>query len=304
MINNKIKFGVGILILLFFINIGVAIYYVLDQKGVFDKRYSFYFTSQSADPFVIGMPVKLSGFKIGYVDSLKLNDDGSVRINFSIDEKNRKWVMKESIIMIQKPLLGSAQIILYPAVDNPLLQEGSKLAVYENSDINDLIFKLKPIMEKVENIVISVDKITSYLAREDSELVKIVKNLEVFTSRIAQNQSMLTTITGDENSTKSLIQTVNILPKIVQNIDNLTSNLNSEITPEVVDFLKELKEIAKDVRSKLQKLDGVVNSVGGYENDIVRIKEDINTAIVKSNEILEKVDSIFPGEKSTDVELP
>lgn len=304
MINNKVKFGVGVLILILFLNIGIVFYYVLNEKGIFDKRYDYHFITYSADPFAMGMPIKVSGFKIGYINNIKLNDNGSVEISFSIDEQNQKWITKESIIMIRKPLLGPAEIILYPAIDNEVLREGSKLKVYESNDINEVIYKLAPIMEKIENIVNSVDKITSYLARDNSELVNIVKNLESFSTKLIENPSVLTTITGDKKATDSLIMTINKLPLMVENINKLSSNLNTDIAPEVLNFIKELRGIAQDVKLKLERLNGVVDSVGSSKDDIIKIKEDINTAISRSNKILEKVDTLLPADNSNKVQLP
>lgn len=304
MTYNRIKLGVGIFILLFFLNVGVVVYYILSEKGIFDERYNYTFSTYSADPFTIGMPVKISGFKIGYIEKIRLMDDGSVKVTFSVNRDNRKWIMKGSIIIIRKPLLGSPQILLYPAVDNPVLADGSKIEVYESNDINDVIYKLKPIVEKMENIVNSVDKITSYLARDDSELVKIVKNLEEFSRTLAKNKSILTTVTGDQKATDSLIETINTLPVLVENINKLSADMNDDIVPEITKFLKELGVIAQDVRSKLQRLDGVVDSVGSYESDIIGLKDDIKTGITKSNEILEKVDTLLPGENDTEVPLP
>lgn len=326
MTYNRMKFGVGVFILLFILNVTVVVYYILDEKGVFDKRYNYSFSTFSADPFTIGMPVKVSGFKIGYVDKIQLENDGSVKISFSVNKQNQKWVLKESIIMIRKPLLGSAQIVLYPAVDNPVLEDGSKIEVYESNDINEVIYKLQPIVEKIENIVSSVDKITSYLARDDSELVKIVKNLEEFTTTLAKNRSVLTTITGDQNATNSLIKTVNGLPVLIDNFSKIGSGVNDEVIPnvnllikdlskigtgvnsEIIPnlnlFIKDLRGIVTDVNSKLKRLDGLVNSVGSYDSDIMILKDEIKTGIVKSNKILEKVDTLLPAKKQMEVELP
>ena len=69
-------------------------------------------------------------------------------------------------------------------------------------------------------------------------------------------------------------------------------------------FVKQLGKIAKDIESKLKTLDGVVNSVGSYDKDLISIKEQIKVGISKSNEIIQKVDTIFQDKKSEKVNLP
>jgi ABC-type transporter Mla subunit MlaD len=206
--------------------------------------------------------------------------------------------------MLKKPLLGSSYIILYSAIGNSILNDGSKLDIIVSNDIDDLVLKLNPVVTKLENIVNSVDKITTYLAKDDSELMKIVKNIEKFTSLLIENKSLLTTITGNEKATNSLIDSMEKLPSLMDNINKISSNVDKEIIPEVTKFIKELSEIAKDIENKLQKLDGVVNSVGSYDKDLLQIKDGIKTGILKSNEIIEKVDNLFQNQTDKKVILP
>jgi ABC-type transporter Mla subunit MlaD len=298
------KFKVGLFIFIFLINIAIAISYLLVQKGVFDKHYTYYFKAFSAEPYRIGMPIKVSGFKIGYVDSIKLLADTTVQIGFSVDESNRRWVLKESVIMIKKPLLGETNILLYTSAENPILEDESELKVFQTDDINDLIFKLTPVVEKIENIVTSVDKITTYLAKDDSEIIKILKNIEKFSDTLAKNNSLLTTITGDQSATNALTKSVKKLPAMMDNFNSLSKDVKDDILPPISEFVKELGNIAVDIKQKLKKLDSVVNSVDGYKGDIDKIKEDIKVSIIKSNQILDKVNSIFIDKNNKEVTLP
>jgi enoyl-[acyl-carrier-protein] reductase (NADH) len=134
--------------------------------------------------------------------------------------------------------------------------------------------------------------------------MKIVKNIEKFTSLLIENKSLLTTITGNEKATNSLIESMEKLPSLMNNINKISSNVDKEIIPEVTKFIKELSEIAKDIENKLQKLDGVVNSVGSYDKDLLQIKDGIKTGILKSNEIIEKVDNLFQNQTDKKVILP
>jgi phospholipid/cholesterol/gamma-HCH transport system substrate-binding protein len=304
MTYNKMKLGVGIFILLFFLNIVIIISYILVQKGTFDTKYHYYFKAYSADSLSIGMPVKVSGFTVGYVNSIELQDDGSVVISFEVNSKNRKWVCDESVLMIRKPLLGSPTVILYSAIGNPVLKDGSTLKAIMSNDINDLVLKLEPIVNKMENIVTSVEKITTYLARDDSDVIKTIRNIQQFSANLVKHKSLLTSITGDQNATDSLIQTVNKLPKIVDNVNSLSVDVRKQIIPPLSEFIKQLQNITKDIQQKLKKLDKVVDSVSSSDKDIINIKQQVNTAITKSNELIEKVDAIFQDKNKNKVNLP
>ena len=304
MVNNRFKLKVGLFVIFLLINAIGIIYYILLQKGTFDKRYKYHFTAYSAETLSVGMPVKVSGFAIGRVDEIKLLDNGVVKLTFSVDKENQKWVCEESLLMIRKPLIGSAHIILYSAIGNSILEEGSTIQTLVSNDINDLVLKLEPIVTKMGNIVNSVDKITNYLAKDDSELMKTIRNIEKFSATLAENKALLTSITGDEESTQSFIKTINQLPLLVNKFNTISSNVNKDLIPQLAQFLKQLETIAKDIQLKLKSLDGVVNSVASYDKDLLGIKEQIKIGISKSNEIIQKVDGIFQNKKDAKVVLP
>ncbi len=304
MSTSRLKLKVGILVLLLLLNAVFIIGYTLIKDGIFEKKFSYYFSTYSADALTVGMPVKVSGFEVGQVDTIKLLDNGTVELSFSVNEENQKWVSEDSLLMIRKPLIGSSYIILYSAIGNPILKEGSTIQTLISNDINDLVLKLEPIVLKMENIVNSVDKITTYLAKDDSELMKTVKNIEKFSETLAKNKSLLTTITGDKKATESFIKTINELPLLVNRFNNISSDVHKDILPLLTQFVKQLGEIAKDIELKLKTLDGVVNSVGSYDKDLISIKEQIKVGISKSNEIIQKVDTIFQDKKSEKVNLP
>ncbi len=304
MSTSRLKLKVGILVLLLLLNAVFIIGYTLIKDGIFEKKFSYYFSTYSADALTVGMPVKVSGFEVGQVDTIKLLDNGTVELSFSVNEENQKWVSEDSLLMIRKPLIGSSYIILYSAIGNPILKEGSTIQTLISNDINDLVLKLEPIVLKMENIVNSVDKITTYLAKDDSELMKTVKNIEKFSETLAKNKSLLTTITGDKKATESFIKTINELPLLVKKFNNISSDVHKDILPLLTQFVKQLGNIAKDIESKLKTLDGVVNSVGSYDKDLISIKEQIKVGISKSNEIIQKVDTIFQDKKNQKVDLP
>ena len=295
MAYDKLKVRVGIFVFILLLNFIAAIVYILVEKGVFEKRYTYNFTSYSAEPFIVGMPIKVSGFKIGRLDTIELQNNGAVNLSFSVDEENRKWLCEGSILMVKKPLLGSSYIILLSAIGNPILEEGTVLDTIVNNDIDDLVLKLDPIVSKIGNIVESVDKITSYLAKDDSELMKIIKNIEQFTTILVQNKSLLTNLTGDKKSTDSLIKSINELPKIMNNLKRLSTDVNKNMMPVLLDFLKELNLISKDIQSKLKTIEN---------KDLLIIKEEVKTGLIKSNQIIEKVDTLLQSEKNSKVVLP
>ena len=293
MTYNKMRLIVGVFVIVITILMGVFMYFLLEEKGAFNKRYSFNFETDSASSFKIGMPLKYSGFDIGVIDNMELNDDGTVRMYFSVDEINRRWITQDSVLMIRKPLIGSSHIELYSAIDNDLLKNGGTLMLLLSDDINDMITKLQPAVDKIISIIINIDKLTLSISNVDSDLMTMLRNANSFTAKLSDDKSLLTSLTGSKNSTDDFISSLSSLEKMMANIEKITKHLDADIVNPSSSAIKELDLILKDVKDKLEKLE-----------DLSLIKEQISTGIQKSNQIMDKVDSLMQSSDSQEVTLP
>ena len=308
---NKMKLAVGLFVISLFILLFASVFFLLKEKGTFEKRYNYHFTTDSAAYFSVGMPIKFSGFKIGVIDDISLKDDGSVFMTFSVNKSNRKWVSEGSVLMIIKPLLGSPHIELFTSIGTPPLDSDSMMSIIMSDNINDLIVRLQPAVKKAVNILNSIDKITTYLASEDSELKQILRNLNKFSAKLANDDSLLTSVTGDKKSTQNMINSINEtteilkdIKKITADMSNITSTLHKDIVAPTSSSIKEIEGIMKDIKNKLETLDGTVNAVGSYDSELIELKEQISVGVQKSNQIMDKVDALMQDEKSSEVVLP
>ena len=308
---NKIKLAVGIFVITFALVFMSALYFLLQEKGFFDKRYTYYIQTPSAQSFSVGMPLKFSGFNIGIVDAIALRDDGIVNVEFSVDQENRKWIAKGISLTIVKPLIGSPFIDVKSLLSKELLEPKSTLSIIQSDDINDMISKMEPVVKKIIKIIDSVETITAYLSSGDSELIKTLKNLEKFSSKLADDDSLITTITGDEESVVQFKNSLNQFNKSMSNFNNISKNLSdisNSLDKDLIEpssqSINSLNSIMKDVKKKLEAIDGTVNSLGAYDKDLLQIKEQVSMAIVKSNQIIDKVDTILADEESSEVVLP
>jgi len=308
---SKMKLAVGIFVIALFITVATFLYLVLENKGTFNKRYNYHFTTDSATFFSIGMPLKFSGFNIGVIDDISLNDDGTVFMTFSVDEHNRRWMTEGTVLMTIKPLIGSAYIEVYSAIDNEILAANTELMMLQNNDINDMISKLEPAIDKIISIINNIDSITSDIAKDDSNLKQTMLNIKIFTDKLSSSDSLLSSITGDKESTQSLVASLNKTTEIMQelhtiskNISKSTSSIDADIMSPASSAIKELDAIMKDVKQKLDALDGTVKAVGTYDKDLVQLKEQISVSVQKSNQIMDKVDALMQDETKSEVELP
>jgi ABC-type transporter Mla subunit MlaD len=305
------KLAVGLFIIIFTLVLSTLLFLLLQEKGTFDKRYTYYFNTPSASSFSIGMPLKFSGFDIGVIDEISLRDDGSVHIAFSVIHENQKWINESTFLTIKKPLIGSAYIEVSSKLKHTVLKEGKTVKIFISDDINDMVSKLEPVINKMTHIIENIDKITTYLVKDDSDLMQTIVNINKFSKKLANDKSMLTSITGDEASTKALIHSlqqsdelVSDLRQIMKNINKLAISLDTKlVTPSSI-TIKELNNILKDVKQKLDTVDNTVKSLGSFDGELVDFKENIDVSIQKSNQIMDKIDLLMQDKKSKEILLP
>jgi uncharacterized protein YoxC len=94
------------------------------------------------------------------------------------------------------------------------------------------------------------------------------------------------------------------LHTISKNISKTTSSVDSNIMNPASSAMKELDLIMKDVKQKLDALDSTVKAVSSYDKDLVELKEQISISVQKSNQIMDKVDSLMQDEQKNEVTLP
>ncbi|MEA3228862.1 MAG: hypothetical protein U9P38_07305, partial [Campylobacterota bacterium] len=123
--------------------------------------------------------------------------------------------------------------------------------------------------------------------------------------------SLLTTITGDQKSTQTIIDSLNETIKIMKDIKTITDevtkitlSLDKKMIDPTSSSMFEVEAIMKDIRLKLEMIDGTIKSVGSYDNDLIELKEQISVGLQKSNQIMDKVDSLMQDDESSEVILP
>ncbi len=220
---NKMRVAVGLFVISLIVVIVTFLYFLLEEKGTFEERYDYYFYTNSANSFNIGMPLKFSGFSVGVIDKISLEDNGLVKMTFSVTQNNKKWIARDTSLLLKKPLIGSPHIEVHTKVGNTPIDEGSILEIRMSDDINDMITKLEPAVDNIINIIRVLENISKKLSSDDSDILQTFKNINKFSAKLARDDSILTSITGDAKSSKDFIDALSQTKNIIKDIRMLYS---------------------------------------------------------------------------------
>ncbi len=307
---NKMRFWVGLFTFITITTISVAIFFVLKNKGLFDKHYTYAFYADNASGFTIGTPIKYAGFEIGHINKIEFTYDGKVFVHFIINAKNAKWINKRAYLELKKPLIGGSVISVISDPNHPIITPNAILDFEVQDDINSLVARLKPIMLRVENIIKNVDIMIANLSDKNGPLFKTMGNIETITAKFSNSRSVIDGVMGETNSSKNITQSIAYLKEILNEVHKATIQTNDMIKEINNGIIKPSEEIPKnvndiliDIKTKLKNLNGLVSTIGSSDKDIVALKEQILLGIDKTNHLLNKVNSILE-DNNKKVKLP
>lgn len=298
------KLAVGVFVIVFSVLLLVLTYVILQKKGVFEEKLSYHFYTQSAESLHIGMPVHYSGFEIGAITNIKLTESGAVLVNFDVKKEHVKWIRRNTVLRLEKPLIGSPSIDVLTTMESPELEAGSSLSIVVQDDINDIINKIEPVIKDLQNIVISVNTMTEKLASDEGDLFVTLKHLETYSDKLVEDNALLTTLTGDPESTQQLKTSLAEAEQTLTSLHAMAADLNRSVIVPSDDVMQQLDTILKDVSHKLQTLEGTVEAIGSYDTDLIELKGDIRAGVNKATNLIDRVNTMLGDEKPAEAPLP
>ena len=308
---QRMKMAVGLFVIILILStLGLSVF-VLHKKGVFEQRFSYHFSTDSAQSFTIGMPLLLSGFEIGRIDNISLTTTGKVDIVFSVNQTNHQWMTENTFLTLKKPLIGSPYIEVFSNRETPLLLPGATIQMNVSDDINDIITKLEPTVRQLSTIIADLAILTTELAKPDGALFSTLNNVQSVSEKLKQSPSFLASLTGNPQDGNTLSATLQesqtAILKIQKTIDEtnqLVVNMKGSIVQPTHQILVQVDGIMKDITQKLAALDNAIKAVGSSDQDILILKQQLLKSVEKTNAVIDQVDYILQDSDSNRLELP
>jgi phospholipid/cholesterol/gamma-HCH transport system substrate-binding protein len=309
--NMSREFKVGLFIVSTTIIILAALLYLANEKGFFAKAYTFTLSSKSGDGLTEGMPVVFSGFNIGKVSALELDDKGIVLIKIKIPQRHVKWIKADSSFILYRPLIGSARIdVVTNNLKSPSLPEDKTVVMETVNDINDAITRVQPLLEKITKIADNLERLSNNLANPQGDLNLILGNAQKITSTLSTKKSLLEMAVADEESVKSIQEALKKIKDIVTKIDKMADKTDQQLYGKE-GTLPNINIILKDIAGKLQKLDTTVDNINKISKDTSdgmkdfrMLRSDIDDAVNAIDDVVKRLDSLISSKKNPEFKLP
>ena len=312
------EFKVGLFICFSSIIILLCLFYLASVKGFFEKIHTITLSSKSGDGFTEGMPVVFSGFNIGKVYALELNDKGVVLIKVKIPDRHFKWIHEDSSFILYRPLIGSSRIVVNTEnIKSPLLNPNVIPEVTTINDINDAIVRIQPVLQKVTEIANNVERLTRTLSDPKGDFNLTLLNAQRITSKLSSKNSLLEMAVSNEESLNAFHDSLNNIRNITHNIDRLLIKFDKMADKTDLQVygaegvLPQINIILKDMLIKLQKLDKTLENINKISSDASAgmkdfriLRSDIDDAVHSIDDVAKKLDSLIGSKKIPEIKTP
>ena len=318
------------LLLLAFVAILIVTFvgYVMVARGVFEKTQTLVLLSEDSEGVLVGMDLTFSGFPVGRVGRIDLQNDGKVRISIDVPTKDAKWLRTTSIFTMEKSVVGDTKIRAFSGVlTDPPLPPGAERAVLRGdstSEIPKLMATARSLLENVERITAA-----------DSSLNTSLANLQTMTgglnTSLAGKYGVLGTVLGGDANAKRVIaaldQTNALLAKAdvrvfgekgvmndtqasIQQLTALLQDARTSLTKvdavlaEAQATAAEYKGVAVQAQGVASEARGLVANVRSATTDLGLLRTEVDASLRKINTMVDEINRKWPFARDREIKLP
>ncbi|MBI1812084.1 MAG: MCE family protein [Nitrospirae bacterium] len=241
---------VGLFFIIAAAGIIATVVFIGIERGVFTAKYKIYFTVDKGTGFFEGMPVKLSGFKIGKIDSMSLDENAKVKVTLLINKKYSKWIRQDSKAMLTKEgFIGEGVIdISVGSTNKPVIGDGGIIQNEKARGLDEIAEEMRPVIGEIKDII-------TYINDPKGDIKQTLSNLKTLSSGL--------------NATK-------------ENADKLLKNADSNISGVSSDASKALKNIDKTVSSMNDKINPVIDKLNRTMDHAEKTTANLKDAVEKA----------------------
>lgn len=306
----KAKFKVGLFVVVFaVVCVGSLIVFAV-KKGLFETTHRYTLLSRSGEELHTGTPVVFSGFKIGVISELTLNDHGHVLATVKIPDRHAQWVRAASTFTLEKPFIGETKIRLESknmAIGPPDENQIFEMGVVD--DINEVIKRTRPIIDRLERVAVNVENITL----ETGDLNQSLKAIHTLTAKLAQKPGLLDMAIDDRVAVTAVNQSIKQLPALLDRYENLSAALTELIQDTrqqalgAQGSLTRVNRLLERMLADLQIIDArkanelLTNAAKTSEDvskstqDLQVLRQQLDESVARLNQLLQNANALLPG---------
>ncbi len=295
--------------------------YVLVSRGVFENTQNLVLMADDSEGVQVGMDLTFSGFPIGRVQNIELDDQGKVRIMISIAAKDAKWLRTSSIFTMERGVVGDTRIRAFSGVlTDPPLPDGAVRGVLRgdsSSEVPRLVATARALLENLER-----------MSSEQSSLNVSIGNMQTITGTLSASMTgkygVLGTFLGGEANAKKVVDALDTTNALLSKADKRvfgakglmdeTQGTVAQLTGMLMDarntlkrvdgLLQEAQGVAVEVKGVASEARGVASNVRIATTDLSLLRTEVDASLRRINSLVEEINRKWPFARDTEIKLP
>ena len=254
-INNSVKIKTGIFVTAGITLLLLVIFFIGNQRNLFRNTITLHANYENVAGLQPGNFVRFAGINVGTVDYIDIQNDTTIRVEISIQEKVKQFIKVDSRASIAGDgLMGDKLIQISPGgATSALIAENGELVAVNPFDMEKVMSKIEKAGSKLGNILDNVDTLAG--------------NLSSIFRKVNDGKGTLGRLLNDEKIASDLEKTVASAKKTVSTANKAAEGLSDNMEAAKSNFLlrgffkkKEKKRIADSTaKAKALKLKAMQN---------------------------------------------
>ncbi|HYR36365.1 MAG TPA: MlaD family protein [Burkholderiales bacterium] len=316
-VPKNLQFRVGLLVGLAVVLGAGFVIYALYARGVFEDTQRLTLIAENAEGVDIGMDLTFSGFPIGRVKRLALDEQGRARIDIEVPRSDAHWLRETTVFTLERGLVGSARIRAYSAnLRDPPLPDGAVRNILRGDtqeEIPRMVATLRSALENLEQMTASGGNLQATLG-----------NVRALSERAAGRYGVLGVLLGSDEEAQKLVATVDRANTLLTSVDALVGRTDSLVLKTekqlfaqggVMDgtarAVEQLNSLLSDVRDSLKRADSILadaeataSNAKAATTDLGALRSEVDANVRKISGLIDEINRKWPFERKTEIRLP
>lgn len=288
---------VGLFVLAAIIGVICVVLFIVIENDMFASTFTVRLTALKGTGYSQGMPIKLSGFRIGRVKSTTLNDSAAVDVVLQIDKKYRKWIRKDSEArLIKEGMIGDYIIEISGGTSPELIAENGVITLGKSKAFDEIA---EEIAEKVKPVLMDIRDIIAYVNSEDGDVKQTLRNLNTVTANLETTRQHADTLI--QTGTKTVDSTGKRFDILLTRVDSRVEQ-SQQVIARLDNSLQTVEQKLPDMLVKLDKtltnIESVSHDARGLSSQSIakvpRLMTKAETLVDQGNDVLWDLKQVWP----------
>lgn len=277
---------VSIFVLLAVIGVSLNLLFSGIKKGFFTPKSAIYFNTETGQDIKIGMPVKLSGFKIGTVSKLELDNKAHAQAQMMIEDRYLALLKEDAVVSLKKEgVIGDGILeASRGSEDKQPLKADATIEFERGGGLEQIAIDLR---DRLYPALDEINKLLKDANDPKGDVRQLLGNLRQFTADIQGTRARIDHLIGqvDEGVANEMRPALRSVKHSAENAEAMLGKLNQEfpgMIEKVDTSLENLRKTSDTLKSAIDssapQLTGFVGETRGLVSDTRNIMDAASTS--------------------------